>query len=103
VDNKFPNLIDGSGQYTKRNDVIYSSVMTDRANNGPLTANQGGGNDRVGPELGFGHVMGWFHDEPVLLVKASQGNRSLDWDYLPPGSERFEVGELTYAGYGDRP
>mgnify|MGYP005846224917 CR=1 FL=1 len=102
-ENKFPNLIDASGNYTQRNDVIYQGVVTANGNNGPLTINQGGGNDRVGPELGFGHVMGWFHDEPVLLVKASQGNRSLGWDYLPPGSERFEVGEYTYAGYGDRP
>ena len=38
-----------------------------------------------GPELGFGHVMGWYHDEPVLLIKSSIGNRSLSWDCLPPG------------------
>lgn len=101
-ENKFPNLIDESGNDTKRNDVIYKGVVTAAAE-GPLTTGQGADSTRIGPELGFGHVMGWFHDEPVLIIKASQGNRSLGWDFLPPGSERFEVGELTYASYGDRP
>lgn len=99
---KFPNMIDGSGNWTERNDVIYKGVVTATAQ-GPLTAGQGGSSATLGPELGFGHIMGWFHDEPVLILKASQGNRSLGWDFLPPGSERFEVGDLTYAGYGDRP
>jgi len=43
--------------------------------------------------------MGQIHDEPVLLIKASQGNRSLGWDFLPPGSEQFEHQGRTYAGY----
>jgi len=51
--------------------------------------------------LGFGHVMGFVLDEPVLLLKACVGNRSLGWDLLPPGSERFEFEGKTYAGYRD--
>ena len=47
--------------------------------------------------------MGYYHDEPVLIIKASQGNRSLGWDFLPPGSKRYTVGEYTYAGYKDSP
>jgi hypothetical protein len=102
MDNKFPNLIDESGAFTSRNDVIYRGVVTANQNNGPLTINQGGGNDRVGPELGFGHVMGHYHGEPVLLLKASEGNRSLTWDFAPPGSPRFDFEGMTYAGYGDQ-
>jgi len=45
------------------------------------------------------------------LIKACIGNRSLGWDYLPPGSQRYEFvkkeqgGDKTYigAGYKDRP
>jgi hypothetical protein len=49
-----------------------------------------------------------FHDEPVLVLKASQGNRSLGWDFLRPGSERFEYTDedgvtWVYAGYKDTP
>jgi alpha-galactosidase len=58
-------------------------------------------NKSFGPELGFGHVLGQFHDEPVLLLKACIGNRSLGWDLLPPGSERFEFEGKIYAGSGD--
>ena len=47
--------------------------------------------------------MGEFHDEPVLILKASQGNRSLAWDFLPPGSKRYEEGGFVYAGYKDSP
>jgi autotransporter-associated beta strand protein len=37
----------------------------------------------------------------VLIIKTSIGNRSLGWDYLPPGSARYSYGGVTYAGYGD--
>jgi len=47
----------------------------------------------IGPELGFGQMVGNFHDESVLLLKASQGNRSLGWDFLPPGPESFELAD----------
>ena len=53
-------------------------------------------------------MMGNLHDEPVLILKASQGNRSLGWDFLPPGSESFEHTDedgvtWVYAGYKQTP
>lgn len=48
-----------------------------------------------GPQLAFKHVVGYFHDEPVLLLKACIGNRSLGWVLLPPGSERWEFEAKT--------
>ncbi|NNC87503.1 MAG: hypothetical protein HKN82_03465 [Akkermansiaceae bacterium] len=101
-ENKFPNLVDGANNWTSRGDVKYRGVVT-AVGNAPLTAGQGANSSRLGPELGFGHVMGWFHDEPVLLLKSSQGNRSLGWDFLPPGSGQYTVSGTTYAGYGDSP
>jgi alpha-galactosidase len=97
---KFPNLIDESGAWTVRNDVWYKGVVSAGANKW-LTVGCGAGSGQIGPELGFGHVMGYFHGEPVLIIKASQGNRSLAWDLLPPGSRRYTVDGRTYAGYGD--
>ncbi|MDZ7631778.1 MAG: sialate O-acetylesterase [Gemmatimonadaceae bacterium] len=48
----------------------------------------------------------------MLILKSCIGNRSLGWDLLPPGSERYEA-EVTerggqkvtkvFAGYKDRP
>jgi len=99
-ENKFPNLVDASGAWTVRNDVMYRGVVT-AIGNGPLTPGVQGGT--IGPEMGFGHVMGYYHDEPVIVLKSSQGNRSISWDFAPPSSERFIDGDYTYAGYGDSP
>jgi len=38
-----------------------------------------------------------------MILKSCIGNRSLGWDLLPPGSERFEEGDKVYAGYKDSP
>jgi len=99
-DKKFPHLIDDEGNWTVRNDVMYKGVISATAK-GPLTVGLQG--NTIGPEMQFGHIMGYYHDEPVLLIKASQGNRSLGWDILPPGSERFTYEGRTYAGYKDSP
>jgi len=99
-DKKFPHLIDDKGNWTVRNDVVYKGVISAVAQ-GPLTVGLQG--NTIGPELQFGHIMGHYHDEPVLLIKASIGNRSLGWDILPPGSERFTYDGRVYAGYKDTP
>jgi alpha-galactosidase len=100
TEGKFPHLVDEEGHWTVRRDVIYKGVVTARGK-GPLTVGLQG--NTIGPELQFGHIMGTYHDEPVILIKSSQGNRSLGWDFLPPGSERFEYDGRIYAGYKDSP
>ncbi|MCU0784566.1 MAG: hypothetical protein MUF81_11100 [Verrucomicrobia bacterium] len=99
---KFPNLLNASNGWNSRNDVTYKGVITATAA-GPLKPGQGSSSTTLGPELGFGSVMGYHFDEPVLLIKASQGNRGLFWDILPPGSPRWTNGTTVYAGYGEGP
>jgi hypothetical protein len=101
-ENKFPNLVDGSGAWIARNDVTYRGVVT-AVGDGPLAPGFGANSGSFGPELGFGQVMGYYYDEPVLIIKTSQGNRSIGYDILPPGSERYTINGTTYAGYGDGP
>ncbi len=96
----FPHLIDKAGNWTVRNDVHYKGVVT-AVGKGPLTVGLQG--NTIGPELQFGHILGHYHDEPVIVIKSSQGNRSLGWDFLPPGSKRFTFEGRTYAGYKDTP
>ena len=100
TDGKFPHLVDDAGNWTVRNDVWYKGVVTATANKW-LSVGCGSGSNTIGPELQFGHIMGYYHDEPVIILKASQGNRSLGWDILPPGSKRFTHEGRTYAGYND--
>jgi hypothetical protein len=94
----YPYLINEKRQWAARDDVWYKGVVTATGSNW-LGVRSG----RIGPELGFGQVIGDHIDEPVLLLKTSQGNRSLGWDFLPPGSKQFEHDGKTYAGYKDSP
>ena len=100
TDNKFPNLVTDSGTWTSLENVYYRGVISDGGNGKlqPLVAGS-----TFGPEIGFGYVMGYHHEEPVLLIKSSIGNRSLSWDCLPPGSPSITSGGTVYAGYGQSP
>lgn len=40
----------------------------------------------VGPELGFGYVMGNHYREQVLLIKAAWGGKSVKRDFRPPSA-----------------
>jgi len=95
---KYPHLLDGEGNWTVRNDVWYVRVTVGQRQHWLQPRGR-----HIGPELQFGHIMGHLHDQLVLIIEASQGNRSLGWDILPPGGERFTYGGRVYAGYKDTP
>ena len=99
---KFKYLLDKDGNWKDRNDVWYRGLVTATANQW-LSVGCGASRNSIGPELGFGNLIGDFHDAPVLLIKSSQGNRSLGWDFLPPGSKSFQFDGFEYAGYGESP
>jgi len=92
-DHKFTYLLDDAGKWTVRNDVFYKEARLHPEGAGsPLSATSNNGKS-IGPELGFGYVMGTFHDEQVLLIKTAQGNRSLGFDFRPPSSGRAEAAD----------
>jgi alpha-galactosidase len=86
---KFPWLVDAKGEWTVRQDVYFQEARLAKDGKGsPLSAISNG--KSIGPELGFGHVLGTFHGEQVLLIKTAQGNRSLGFDFRPPSSGRTD-------------
>lgn len=108
----YPFLIDDEGNWTERADVRLAAVMgsggpgkTQVRKNEWLKVSGG----KIGVEIGIGHHMGHYHNEPVLLLKSAIGNRSLGWDLLPPGSPSYEFVDprdgktYVYAGYGQSP
>jgi len=102
---KYPYLVDDQGKWTQRKDVRYVFAMHNRGsmqinNNDWLGPVDKG---RFGPELGAGYVLGEVIDAPVMMLKVCIGNRSLGWDLLPPGSERFKYDGFEYAGYKESP
>ena len=109
-ENLYPFMIDGEGNWTKRQDVrnVHTQGSGGPDGRGGVRRNDwltvSGG--KIGIEQGIGHQLGNYFDEPVLILKSSIGNRSLGWDLLPPGSDRYEYTESNgktyfYAGSGD--
>lgn len=85
--NKYKHLLGSNGEWTVRDDV-WIHYLTRK---GKLTAGYGVNEDKIGPELGFGHVIGNAYEEPVLLIKLAWGGKSLGMDFRPP-SAGGEVG-----------
>jgi len=101
----YPYLVDDEGAWTVRADVRNVRVMGSgtggvRQFRNELLTIEGG---KIGPEVGIGHHLGHAIDAPVMLLKSCIGNRSLGWDLLPPGSERYEFEGMVHAGYRDSP
>jgi hypothetical protein len=88
-DKKFPWMIDDEGNWTVRNDVYYQEVRIAADGRGCLLSATSNG-QFIGPEVPFGYVMGTFHDEQVLLIESSMGNRALSFDFRPPSSGKTE-------------
>lgn len=94
---RFRHLLAEDGSWAKRPDVFLNDAYMGKGSSAPHGVDACG--PTFGPELGFGFVMGTFHDEPVIVMKADIGNRSLGWDILPPGSERYTFEGKEYPGY----
>ncbi len=82
---RYPYLLDQDGEWSVRKDVYFQEARLSKNGRGSLLSATSNGNS-IGPELGFGSVMGTFHGEQVLLIKTAQGNRSLAYDFRPPTS-----------------
>lgn len=79
---QFKHLLAKDGQWAVRDDVWIHYLER----KGKLTAGFGVKEDRIGPELGFGFVMGDALEEPILLIKLAWGGKSLGKDFRPPSS-----------------
>jgi len=115
VKKKYSYLVDDAGNWTERKDVRNVRVMVGKGGGMQLFNNEWmtiAKTKTIGPEFGIGHYVGDAVDAPVMILKSCIGNRSLGWDLLPPGSERYEAevadkqgNKVTkvFAGYKDKP
>jgi hypothetical protein len=123
TDKLYPFLLDDAGNWAERKDVRNVQIMSGKRGGPPgllhnewLMVGSGPGGKpskgTMGIEYGAGHQLGNAIDAPVMLLKSCIGNRSLGWDLLPPGSQRY-LAEITdkagtkttkvVAGYKDKP
>ncbi len=98
---RFAHLVSQNGAWRVRDDVWISYL--DR--NGPLTIGFGARKEMIGPELGFGWVMGQAFEQPVLLIKCAWGGKSLAVDFRPPSSGKvpYSLGEKQDAAIATDP
>lgn len=75
---------DRDGRWVERRDVWVWT--TDGNRSGNLKPGFGANEIKMGPELGFGWVIGKHLDQQVLLIKTCWGGKSVRRDFLSPGS-----------------
>ena len=89
---KFKHLLAKDGKWAVRDDVWIHYL--DRK--GKLTVGYGAKDDRIGPELGFGHIIGEATEEPVLLIKLAWGGERLPRGFRPPrGRQGKRLNSMT--------
>lgn len=77
---RFKHLVDKDGKWITRGDVWITGGQK-----GDLKIGQNW-NGHIGPEIGFGWVMGEHFENQVLLIKFGPGGTSLASNWRPPGA-----------------
>ncbi|MEN8772470.1 MAG: sialate O-acetylesterase [Akkermansiaceae bacterium] len=96
---KYPYLVDDTGEWNVRKDVRNTFFcMAKLRHNDWLTAENGNGGGKFGPEIGIGNYLGEVLDAPVLILKSCVGNRALGWDLLPPSAVGTGADGKSYQG-----
>jgi len=76
-----------NGKWVERNDVWIDYLGNrGRRKKGKLTVGYGSPDDRIGPELGFGNLLGDAIEDPVLIIKYAVGGRAIAMEFRPPSS-----------------
>jgi len=76
------------GKWIERDDVWIDYLGGQGRRHGGLTIGYGHSKsdmfELIGPELGFGWVVGDHFDEDILIIKTAWGGKSIDRDFRPP-------------------
>ncbi len=66
---------------------------------GKLTTGYGADENKIGPELTFGIHMQKMLDEPILIIKAAWGGKSLHTDFRSPSAGPYVFNETQLEGF----
>ena len=84
----YGHLVDNNGKHVIRDDVWIVNLSY-KEQKGWLTTGYGADAGHIGPEYGFGFVVGDYFEDPVLLIKSAWGGRSLHRNFLSPSSANY--------------
>lgn len=77
--------------------ISYLSAAGEK--HGRLTAGFGADENKIGPELTFGIYMQKMLNEPILIIKAAWGGKSLHTDFRPPSAGPYQFHESQIEGF----
>ena len=88
---EFQSLVNSDGEWVEREDVWihYDLHPFGGLRHGLLKPGYGSSGGQIGPELGFGHVIGDASEGQILLIKAAWGGKSLAHNFLPPSIGKY--------------
>lgn len=86
----FNKLVDEGGTPRVADDVWISYLSAGGVRKGKLTAGFGAAENKIGPEFSFGFHMRESLGEPILIIKAAWGGKSLNTDFRPPSAGAYE-------------
>jgi hypothetical protein len=88
---EFQSLVNGDGEWVERDDVWihYDLYPFQGLRHGLLKPGYGSSGGQIGPEFGFGQVVGDASDQQVLLIKAAWGGKSLAHNFQPPSIGKY--------------
>jgi alpha-galactosidase len=86
----FTDYVDDKNNPRVHEKVGITSLSSNGLRNGTLTSGFGASKEKIGPELSFGVNMNKLLDgEPILIIKAAWGGKSLHTDFRPPSAGPF--------------
>jgi hypothetical protein len=88
---EFQFVVNKDGTWRERSDVWihYDLYPYRELRYGALKPGYGGSSGQIGPEFGFGHLMGDASKGQILLIKAAWGGKSLGHNFLPPSVGKY--------------
>lgn len=87
---EYGHLVGKDDEPVERNNVWIVNISDpDKEQKGWITTGYGASEGHIGPEYGFGFVVGDHFDDPVLITKSAWGGRSLKHNFLSPSSADY--------------
>ncbi len=86
----YGHLVEDGDPITRKDVYVVNLSGGKQKEAGFLDTNFGAQANHIGPEYGFGWVVGDYYEDPVLIIKCSWGGRSLAKNFLPPSIEAYD-------------
>ncbi|NNE92418.1 MAG: hypothetical protein HKN23_12285 [Verrucomicrobiales bacterium] len=92
-------LVAKDGTPKLHDDVFISYLSSNGVKSGKLSTGFGADDGKIGPELAFGVFTQKHVVEPILIIKAAWGGKSLNTDFRPPSAGPYVFNETQLENF----